>query len=116
LLGDRIVVGAREDLHDVTAGCIGVAMKRAALYGRAPVMPDVELAFGLWGYLGAAEDDLVAFRRPLFEGVAHHYADARALVDRIPESTLRMTPADVVARLPLGGWRLLLGLEGEESI
>ena len=39
--------------------------------------------------------DLVAFRGPLFEGCAHHYDDQRDIADRVPESTLRMTPADV---------------------
>ena len=35
------------------AGCVPIAMKRAALYGRAPMIYDLELAFTLWGYLGA---------------------------------------------------------------
>ncbi len=115
-LRDRIVVGPREDVDDAIAGCLGVALRRAALFGRAPVIHDVELALGLWGFLGDAPDDLVGFRRPLFEGAAHHYNDPQAIAHRVPEPTLRMTPADVRARLGGGGWRLLLGLEGDERL
>ena len=40
----------------------------------------------------------MALRKPVFEGVghvAHHYAEGRAIVDAVPEATLRMTPAQV---------------------
>jgi hypothetical protein len=55
---------------------------------------------------------LKAQRARLFEGVSntlHHYDEARALVDMVPEATLRMTPAQVAAAYP-GRWRELLGL------
>jgi hypothetical protein len=46
----------------------------------------------------------------LFEGVGHvhHYKEARAIVDLVPESTLRSTPAQVAARYP-AQWRELTG-------
>ena len=103
---DRLVLAEREDDHDVVAGCMGVAMARASLFGRAPVVYDLELAFGLWGYLDPAPADLVEFRRPLFAGASHHYWDQRAIVDLVPEATLRLTPAAVRQRL--GEWRSLL--------
>ena len=54
---------------------------------------------------------LVAIRRREFEGVAnslHHYEERRALVDSVPEATLRLTPDQVRGQYP-AGWRTLLG-------
>jgi len=101
----------REDEHDALKGCLGVALKRASLYSRAPVIHDLRLALALFGFIGPEPDaELVAFRRPRFEGLAnpHHYVEARALVDLVPESTLRLTPDQVLARR--AEWRTLLGL------
>jgi hypothetical protein len=103
---DRLQLADGEDSHDVVAGCLGVGLARASLFGRAPVIYDFELAYGLWGYLDTAPADLVAFRKPLFAGASHHYWDQRQIVDLVPESTLRLTPADVRGRL--GEWRSLL--------
>jgi len=73
------------------------------------VIHDFELAYGVWGYLDKAPADLVGFRRPLFAGASHHYWDQRAIVDQVPESTLRLPPTDVRSRL--SDWRVLLGVE-----
>ena len=105
---DRLLLTEGEDEHDVMAGALGVALARASIFGRAPVIHDMELAFGLWGYLDPAPADLVEFRRPLFAGASHHYWDQRAIVDLVPESTLRLTPAAVRGRL--GEWRSLLSV------
>ncbi|HVL04906.1 MAG TPA: hypothetical protein VM388_02900 [Acidimicrobiales bacterium] len=102
----RLILTESEDSHDAEAGCVGVGMARASLFGRAPVIYDLELAFGLWGFLDQAPADLVEFRRPLFAGASHHYWDQREIVDLVPESTLRLTPAAVRQRL--GEWRSLL--------
>lgn len=104
----KLVLQAGEHRDDAVAGCLGVALKRAAIYGRAPVLPDLELAFTLWGFLGDPPEALLAYRKPRFEAAAHHYNDRRAIVDSVPEDTLRSTPADVRARLA-GEWRTLLG-------
>ncbi|GAC1534884.1 MAG: hypothetical protein NVS3B12_16300 [Acidimicrobiales bacterium] len=111
-LQHRVILGSGEHFEDAAAGCLGVALRRAARYGRSPVIGDVELAFAVWGFLADAPRELIEFRRPLFEAVSHHYNDLRALAERVPASTLEMTPSDVSARLPAGGWRILLGLEG----
>ena len=75
-------------------------------------MHDVDIAFTVWGYYDAAPSaDLVARRAELFEGVGnvnHHYAEARAIADLVPESTLRMTPDQVRAAYP-SRWRELTG-------
>ncbi|MDQ6727302.1 MAG: hypothetical protein M3066_14220 [Actinomycetota bacterium] len=102
----RLLLSPGEDSHDVVAGCLGVGLARASLFGRAPVIGDFELAYGLWGYLDKPPADLVAFRKPRFAGAAHHYWDQRAIVDHVPEATLRFTPAEVRSRLT--EWRTLL--------
>ena len=102
----RLVLTEGEDAHDAEAGCVGVGLARASLFGRAPVVYDLDLAFGLFGFLDPAPADLVEFRRPLFSGASHHYWDQRKIVDLVPESTLRLTPAAVRQRL--GEWRTLL--------
>ncbi|HET9731939.1 MAG TPA: hypothetical protein VFP54_04620 [Acidimicrobiales bacterium] len=93
----KLVLTEGEVEHDVIDGCLGVAMKRASMFGRAPVLADLEVAFNLWGYLDEAPEDLVAHRRPLFSGAGHHYWDQRILVGSVPERVLRMTPAQVKA-------------------
>ena len=103
---DRLRLTAEEHAEDAVAGCLGVALKRAALFGRAPVIYDLELAFTLFGFLADAPSELVEFRKPLFQAAAHHYRDQRAIADLVPESTLRLTPIDVAQRLT--DWRSLL--------
>jgi hypothetical protein len=104
----RLVVG--EDPHDVIDGALTVAMKRSALFGRAPVLVDVELAFGVWGFLDEAPEDLVELRRGMFAQASHLYLARRAIADAVPPETLRLTPAEVRERLP--EWRSLLRLDG----
>ena len=92
--------------EDVISGCLAVALKRASLFGRAPVIYDFEFAYRLFGFLGGAPPDLVAFRGPLLGGSAHDYWRQREVADSVPESTLRLTPAQLAERL--GEWRSLL--------
>jgi hypothetical protein len=106
---DRLAVSPPLSHDDVVAGCIGVAMARAALFGRAPVVHDLDVAFRIWGFLGDAPDELVAARRPLFESAAHHYNGQRAIVDRVPESTLRQSHGEIARRFP-ADWRELVDL------
>lgn len=102
----RLKLGPAEHAEDAVAGCLSVALKRAALYGRAPVVHDLELAFTLWGFLDEEPADLVAFRTPLFQAAAHDYTRQRDIVDRVPDDTLRLKPAEVAARH--GSWRDLI--------
>ena len=105
---DRLQLTEGEHKEDAVAGCVGVATKRASLFGRAPVIYDLELAFTLWGFLDTPPDYLFEFRKPLFEGARHHYWDQRQISDMVPESTIRMTPAQVRDRR--SDWRSLLAL------
>ena len=106
---DRLSLAPGEKVDDAVAGCVGVAMKRAALFGRAPVVHDLDVAFRVWGFLGEAPDDLVRHRVHLFEGASHHYTEQRAIADAVPDETLRLTHAEVARRFP-SEWRALLAL------
>ena len=105
---DRLEVTAAEHKEDVIAGAVPVAMRRAALLGRAPVIYDLEHAFTLWGFLGDAPADLVELRVAAFQGAAHDYWIRRAIVDQVPDETLRLAPAAVRERL--AAWRELLAV------
>jgi hypothetical protein len=100
-----------ESAADAIEGCLGVALRRASLFGRAPVVHDLRIALTIWGFLDTTPpSELVALRRPVFEGVAHtlhHYAEGRGIADSVPEATLRMTPGDVETAYP-ARWRDLL--------
>jgi hypothetical protein len=103
-----------ENVADALKGCSLVALRRASLYGRAPVIHDLKIALTIWGFLDDNPPaDLIATRRPLFEGVRntlHHYGDGREIADMVPEETLRMTPDAVAARMP-AAWRELTGAQ-----
>jgi hypothetical protein len=91
----RLLLGEGEHSADVVAGCVGVALKRAALFGRAPMMADLEVAFGVFGFLTEPPPgERLAERRDLFAGVAHHhhYVQLRHIADRVPEGVLSLGP------------------------
>jgi hypothetical protein len=107
----RLYLTTGEHEADAIAGCTGVALKRASILGRAPVLHDLTVAFTIWGFLREAPDDLVAKRKPLFAEVAHpnHYAEQRRIVDMVPDDALRQTPQQV-AEAHIRDWRSLLDL------
>ncbi len=103
---DRLELGA-VDVADAIAGCVGVAMKRAALFTRAPVVHDLTAAFTLFGFLDPdAPGDLAAFRESAFAEVAshHHYSERQALIDLVPDDVLRRPHTAIVADYA-GDWR-----------
>jgi hypothetical protein len=107
LFVDRLKLAEGEHKADVMAGCIPIAIRRASLFGRAPVIHDLELAFGIWGFLSDAPAELLAYRREWFFGAGHDYWRQREIANEIPEATLRLTPTEAMSRL--GNWRELLG-------
>ena len=111
-LHSRVIVSDGESVDDALSGCLGIALRRASLYGRAPVIHDLTIALTIWGYLDPTPPpELVKARAHAFEGlhhIAHHYAEARALVDQTPEETLRMKPEQVATAYP-AQWRDLVG-------
>ncbi|MHB8670181.1 MAG: hypothetical protein ACYDAD_06420 [Acidimicrobiales bacterium] len=111
-LADRLILGPGESVDDAVAGAVAVALRRASLFGRAPVSADVEAAFTLFGFLDHLPPELVAFRRPYFESASHHYEAQRQLADLVPEATLGL-PADQIHRRLASdpsAWRELLGV------
>jgi hypothetical protein len=112
-LRPKLQLQAGENADDVIRGCLGVALRRASMFSRAPVVHDLTIAFTIWGYYDPTPPaDLVELRAGLFEGlrlVSHHYSEARIVADQVPEATLRMSPAEVAAAYP-ADWRALLGL------
>ena len=51
-----------EDADDAVAVVAAIAMKRAATFGRAPTVNDVDFAMELLGYLGDAPEDVRTWR------------------------------------------------------
>jgi hypothetical protein len=101
-----LVLTTGEHEADAIAGCVAVALKRASLFGRAPVIHDLRIAFTIWGFLSEAPAELVKLRKPLFEEVSatHHYSELRRIVDLVPVAVLRLSPAEV-AQQAAADWR-----------
>ena len=83
-----------ESEHDVVLGVALIAARRAALFGRAPCIYDVQFALSYWGFLTEAPAGLVAERRRAFSAVSHDYVAQRTLVDSVPEDVLSRPPGE----------------------
>jgi hypothetical protein len=105
---DRLVLGPGESAEDALVGAALLAATRSALFGRAPVIYDVEFALELWGFLSPADAELVAARRLVFGGVSHHYTAQRDLIDQVPADTLRLDAGALAGRQ--ADWRQLTGV------
>ena len=117
-LKSRLVLQPKEREADAMRGCLNIALRRASMFSRAPVIHDLTIAFTIWGFFDEHPPaELVALRRQLFEGVGnvvHHYDEGRVLADMIPESTLRMTPEQVANAYP-AKWQALLGVGSQPT-
>jgi len=111
-LRPKVQLQPGEHIDDAIRGCLGVALRRASIFSRAPVVHDLTIAFTIWGFYDPNPPaELVQLRRMMFEGlrlVGHHYTEARIVADLPPEATLRMTPAQVADAYP-ADWRTLVG-------
>jgi len=106
--GGRLCLRDGESAEDATVGGAVLASRRSGLFGRAPSIHDLTVAFTLWGFLTAgAPDGLVAARRAAFRSVAHDYVVQRQLADRVPDEALRCTPEQAAEWLEAGHWRVL---------
>ncbi len=100
LFNDRLHLNG-VDRDDAIAGCVALAMKRSALFGRAPVVHDLTAAFTIYGFLDQdAPEELVESRRELFAEVKsnHHYSERRHLVDRVSESELTKSHDEIAGQ------------------
>jgi hypothetical protein len=98
-LRDQLVMADGESAEDAVVGCFACGARRAATFGRAPVIHDMRWAYTLWGFFGEAPEGLVAFRGPRFRGVAHDYAAQRVVAHAVAPATLRLTPEAVAQAL-----------------
>jgi hypothetical protein len=111
----RLGLELGEHAEDVLAGAVAIALCRAAIFGRAPVLDDIAIALTLFGYLPVGErnsppGDLVEFRKEGFRGAGHDYWVRRALADEVPETTLRLNLESLAERLESdpASWRELV--------
>lgn len=113
---DELVLTDGESAADASAGAVVVALKRASLFGRAPMRHDLTVGFAAWGFLTPAPGDLVALRRSLFEGVAHehHYAERLRIGDFVPAGVLRQ-PHTAVVEAAAADWRSVLDTAAAEA-
>jgi len=105
----RLRLSPHDHAEDVIAVLAEIAGKRAALFGRAPVISDVDVAVALLGFDGKADEAFVELRTRLLHDAAHDYTRRRELVDAVPEDLLRTratAPAERVAE-----WRARLRLD-----
>jgi hypothetical protein len=103
---DRLRLGPFEHADDVVAAIAEIAGKRAALFGRAPVIGDIDAAMALLGYDGTAVEDFVKVRSTLVHEAGHNYRRRRALVDAVPDSLLRSRAAQASGEVET--WRASL--------
>jgi hypothetical protein len=108
----RLHLADGEHEADALAGGAAIAMKRAGLFGRAPVIHDLTVGLGIWGFLDEhPPGDLVEVRREWFEEIhlAHHYPQLRRVVDAAPDDVLRLSHREVLER-HRRDWRSCLDL------
>jgi hypothetical protein len=92
---ERLRLGPFEHEGDVVAVVAEIAGKRAALFGRAPVIGDIDAAVAILGYDGSATDDFVELRTHLVREAGHDYSRRRSVVDAVPDRLLRLNPSDL---------------------
>ncbi len=109
---DQLHLETGENADDAIEGALSVALKRASILGRAPVIHDFTIAYTVWGFLDASPDaQLVATRRRAFDEAAlpGHYAERQLIAAAVSEDVLRMSHTAVVEQHKRD-WRSLLDL------
>lgn len=94
-VADRLQLGPHEALDDVNPVIAEIAGKRAALFGRAPVIHDVDVAVKLLGYDGSADPEFAETRQMIVHEAGHNYYRRREIVDTVPEQLLRLPVAEL---------------------
>ena len=94
----RITLAPNEHEADAHALVAAVAMKRASLFGRAPVAADVSCALLVLGYEGPASGDFVEWRILAGVDAAHDYRSGRDLCAQISPEDIRLDPRDLAPR------------------
>jgi len=98
---DRLRLEPGEQVDDAVAVVAELAMKRAATFGRAPTILDVDFAIELLGYAGAAPEDVRRWRPGVVRGAAHDYVVRRAIADAVSTSLLRLSLQELPEQLSI---------------
>ncbi len=117
-LQPKLHLQSDESLDDAIHGTVPIALKRASMMGRAPVIHDLTLAFTVWGFLDDKPPaDLLETRKKLFAEVAlpGHHAERSRLVALVPLSTLRLSIDEARTRNVVD-WKSLLDLHAPVNI
>lgn len=98
---------AGEQGHNAEAAVAAIAGARAAYFGRAPMIEDVDLAAIVLGYdpAGIPADlieDLASSRVGLIAGLGHSGRKMTALIALVPTDVLSSNPDSVRARMAAG--------------
>jgi len=79
-----------EAAADASSVVAELAMKRAASFGRAPMLVDIDLASTLLGYAGPTPSpEFLRWRTHATHGAAHEYHPRRTVVDAVSDDALR---------------------------
>jgi hypothetical protein len=98
---DRMKLEPHEEVEDAIAVVAEIAMKRAATFGRAPTVNDIDFAMELLGYLGDAPEDVRTWRPHVVRAAAHDYAVRRAVVDTVSTGLLRLPISELPEHLAI---------------
>ncbi len=98
---ERLRLEPHESASDAVAVVAALAMKRAATFGRAPTVNDVDFAMELLGYLGDAPDDVREWRPDVIRAAAHDYVVRRAVVDTVGTGLLRLPISELPEHLAI---------------
>ncbi len=98
---DRLRLETGESADDTLAIIAALAMKRAATFGRAPTVNDVDFAMELLGYEGDAPEDVRVWRPDVVREAAHDYVVRRAVVDTVGSGLLRLPITELPENLAI---------------
>jgi hypothetical protein len=88
-LAPRVVLAEGERIEDAIAAALAIGLRRAAIFGRAPVSADLEFALASLGFLGSVDAATAVRRQKLISGLSHDYFRQRRLADICDETALR---------------------------
>lgn len=91
-----------EHEHDVEVLLSEIAMRRAARFGRAPVVKDIEFAAHLLGYEQKATSGEEKWRPRLVHGTGHDEHKRRRIVNSIPQEIIE--GAELASKEMISGW------------
>jgi hypothetical protein len=98
---DRLNLEPHESASDAVEVVAAIAMKRAATFGRAPTVNDVDFAMELLGYRGDAPEDVRVWRPDVVRAAHHDYVVRRAVVDTVSSGLLRLPIAELPEHLAI---------------